>query len=565
MSLPTIGDLPLQQRRIIRAWCMYDWANSAYATSLAAIVPVYFVFLFKDAVGEGGTVLGIFTGSSMWSLGVVLSTGFVALSSPVIGVIADRAPIRRVLLGTYTTIGSVFTALAFFSSYAPEPWIWLFVTFSVANVGFVGSLVFYNSFLPHLGPRHLLDDISSRGYATGYLGGGLLLVVHLAFILATRDTDLADLTTRLAMASVGVWWFGWAIWTLRVVPEPPVQRSVERLTPLSAVAIGFRELRRTFGEITRFRVTVIFLVAYLLFNDGISTVTAIAGAYAADTLAIPLVFNMGTIATIQFVAVPGALAFAWLADRIKTKPALIVALVAWVGIVVVGVSLAPLPPTAHGDFDIQFAYRDASRDYVVEVAPDVDDGYELRGRDQYWRIEEGFAFRASAIEGLAEAFRDTDHVEYAVSIRGGPLDGDSGVGEAHPSVLGEGPVDWWPSLVRDRVWEPLGLGVGPQWLLLGVLVGWVIGGSQALARSLFAQITPERRSGEFFAFFGFIGRASSVIGPTVYIAVTALFDTRVAITSILFIIVAGTIVLRWVDVEAGARIAAEEDARVSEA
>ena len=565
MSLPTIGDLPLQQRRIIRAWCMYDWANSAYATSLAAIVPVYFVFLFKDAVGEGGTVLGIFTGSSMWSLGVVLSTGFVALSSPVIGVIADRVPIRRVLLGTYTTIGSVFTALAFFSSYAPEPWIWLFVTFSVANVGFVGSLVFYNSFLPHLGPRHLLDDISSRGYATGYLGGGLLLVVHLAFILATRDTDLADLTTRLAMASVGVWWFGWAIWTLRVVPEPPVQRSVERLTPLSAVAIGFRELRRTFGEITRFRVTVIFLVAYLLFNDGISTVTAIAGAYAADTLAIPLVFNMGTIATIQFVAVPGALAFAWLADRIKTKPALIVALVAWVGIVVVGVSLAPLPPTAHGDFDIQFAYRDASRDYVVEVAPDVDDGYELRGRDQYWRIEEGFAFRASAIEGLAEAFRDTDHVEYAVSIRGGPLDGDSGVGEAHPSVLGEGPVDWWPSLVRDRVWEPLGLGVGPQWLLLGVLVGWVIGGSQALARSLFAQITPERRSGEFFAFFGFIGRASSVIGPTVYIAVTALFDTRVAITSILFIIVAGTIVLRWVDVEAGARIAAEEDARVSEA
>ena len=119
--------------------------------------------------------------------------------------------------------------------------------------------------------------------------------------------------------------------------------------------------------------------------------------------------------------------------------------------------------------------------------------------------------------------------------------------------------------MRDRVWEPLGLGVGPQWLLLGVLVGWVIGGSQALARSLFAQITPERRSGEFFAFFGFIGRASSVIGPTVYIAVTALFDTRVAITSILFIIVAGTIVLRWVDVEAGARIAAEEDARVSEA
>ncbi len=565
MSLPSIGDLPLQQRRIIRAWCMYDWANSAFATSLAAIVPIYFVFLFKEAVGEGGTFLGIFTGSSMWSLGVALSTGFVALSSPVIGVIADRVPIRRALLATYTTIGSVFTLLAFFAPYAPEPWMWMFVTFSVANVGFVGSLVFYNSFLPHLGPRHLLDDISSRGYAYGYLGGGLLLVVHLAFILATRDTDFADLATRLAMASVGVWWFGFALWTLRVVPEPPVQGSEERLPPLSAIAIGFRELRRTFGEITKFRVTVVFLVAYLLFNDGISTVTAIAGAYAADTLAIPLVFNMGTIATIQFVAVPGALAFAWLADRITTKPALIVALVGWVGIVLMGVSLAPLPPADHGDFDIQLEYRDASRDYVVGVAPDLDDGYELRGRDQYWRIEEGYSFRASAVEGLAEAFRDTSHVEYAVSIRGGPLDGDSGVGEGHPSMLGAGPVDWWPSLVRDRVWQPLGLAVGPQWLLLGAMVGWVIGGSQALARSLFAQITPERRSGEFFAFFGFIGRASSVFGPTLYIAATALFDTRVAVMSILIIIVAGTIVLRWVDVAEGARVAAEEDARVAQA
>ena len=543
---------------------MYDWANSAFATSIAAIVPIYFVFLFKESVGEDGTVLGIFTGSSMWSLGVALSTGFVAFSSPVLGVIADRVPIRRVLLGTYMTIGSVFTMLAFFAPLVEEPWMWLFVTFTVANIGFVGSIVFYNSFLPHLGPRHLLDDISSRGYAYGYLGGGLLLVVHLAFILATRDTDLADLATRLAIASVGVWWFGWAMWTLRVVPEPPIRRSEERLRPLSAVVLGFRELRQTFGEIRRFRVAVVFLVAYLLFNDGISTVTAIAGAYAADTLAIPLVFNMGTVATIQFVAVPGALAFAWLADRIATKPALTVALVGWIGIVVVGVSLAPLTPTEHGDFEIQFEYREASGDYVAEVVAD-DDGYELTWRDQYWRVEEGYAFRASAIEGLAEAVRDAPGVNFAVSVRGGPLDGASAVGESHPSVLGGGPVDWWPSLMRDLVWAPLGLAVGPQWLLLGAMVGWVIGGSQALARSLFAQVTPERRSGEFFAFFGFIGRASSVFGPTIYIAATALFDTRVAVMSILFIILAGTVVLGRVDVEAGARTAAEEDARLLEA
>ena len=561
MDPRSIGDLPLKQRRRIRAWCMYDWANSAFATSVAAISPVYFVFLFKEAVGENGTVLGIFTGSSMWGLGVALSTAVVALSSPVIGVISDRVPIRRALLAAYTVLGALFTALAFFVPWSPLPWLWMFVTFVFANIGFVGGLIVYNSFLPHLGPRHLLDAISSRGYAYGYLGGGLLLVVHLAFVLAARGGDQADLVTRLAFVSVGVWWFGWALWTLRVVPEPPLLRPRERVTPASAVAAGFRELRQTLRELARFRVVVVFLAAYILFNDGLQTVLAIAGAYAADTLGIPLAFNMGTIAIIQFVAVPGALAFGRLADRISTKNALTVALCAWAGIVLLGVSLAPLPPGEHGDFEIRLAYAEGSGDYVVEAAPGDDEPVELRLGGAAWELEEGDAVRPSVAASLAEAVREGEDVEHSLSLRGGPLDGVSAVGAAHPSVLGAGPVDWWPSLVRERVWQPLGLGVGPQWLLLGTMVGWVIGGSQALARSLFGQITPRSRSGEFFSFFGFIGRASSVFGPMVYIAATAIFDTRVAVTSILVIILAGTAVLRWVDVDEGARVAASEDAR----
>ena len=561
MQLRSIGELSPEQRRRIRAWCMYDWANSAYATTVAAIAPVYFVFLFKESVGENGTVLGIFTGSSMWGLGVALSTAVVAFSSPVLGVLSDRIPIRRALLAAYTVLGSLFAALAFFAPWAPMPWLWIFATYSLANVGFAGGLIVYNSFLPHLGPRHLLDKISSRGFAYGYLGGGLLLMVHLSLVLATRDSDAADLATRLALASVGVWWLGWATWTLRVVPEPPVVRSSQRMTATSAAAIGIRELGQTLRELTRFRVVLVFLAAYVLFNDGVQTVLAIAGAYAADTLGIPLAFNMGTIATIQFVAVPGSLAFGWLADRISTKRALTVSLAAWAGIVLLGVSLAPLPPSAHGDFDIRLAYQEGSDDYLVESAPDLDDPLELSRGGSTWRIEEGHTFRPSAASDLADAVREGHEVEYSLSLRGGPLDGASAVGSAHPSVLGEGPLDWWPSLVRERVWQPLGLGVGPQWLLLGMMVGRVIGGRQALARSLFAQITPHSRSGEFFSFFGFIGRASSIFGPMVYIAATAIFDTRVAVTSILVIILAGTVVLRWVDVAEGARVAAAEDAR----
>ena len=123
-------------------------------------------------------------------------------------------------------------------------------------------------------------------------------MVHLALILATRDSGVADLVTRIAIASVGVWWFGWAIWTLRVLPEPPVNRAAGRLTVTSAVSMGFRELRNTFHELARFRVALVFLAAYILFNDGIQTALAIAGAFAADTIGISLAFNMATIVII---------------------------------------------------------------------------------------------------------------------------------------------------------------------------------------------------------------------------------------------------------------------------
>lgn len=560
-----IKDLPTEQRRVIRAWCIYDWANSAFATSgLVAIFPVYFVFLFKEALGESTTFLGItFTGSSVWSLAIAISTATVALSSPVLGVISDRIPIKRALLWIYTATGALFTVLSFFSAYTGQPWAWLIGTFMLANVGFAGGQVFYNSFLPHIGPKHLTDDISSRGYAYGYAGGGLLLLVHLVLILMTQDTELSDIATRASIASVGVWWFGWAIWTLRVVPEPPIRHRVGGLKAPAVLAMGFRELGRTFREIRRFRVVLVYLGAYLLFNDGLQTVVAIAGAFAADTLGISLAFNMATVVIIQFVASPGALAFGWLADKISTKSALMVSLGGWIVIVLFGVAIAPLSPSAHNDFDFQLAHRPDSSDYIVLVAPGSSESrYEIRSGEEVWALGEGATLNPGAVRALPDAVRDSDDFKYSLSIQGGEMDGKSAVGPLHPSVLGTGPVDWWPVFVRSVLWKPLGFNAGFQWLVLGALVGLVIGGSQALARSLFAQLTPQSRSGEFFSFFAFTSRASSVFGPMLYIIATAVFDTRVAVTSILLIIVAGTIVLKWVDVAEGVRVAAREQARI---
>ena len=543
---------------------MYDWANSAFVTSgVAAILPIYFVFLFKDALGESASFLGLeLTGSSTWSLGVAVSTAVVALSSPVLGIVADRAVMKKTLLTVYAAAGSLFTALAFFSAYTGQPWAWLLGTFIVANVGFAGSLVFYNSLLPHIAPRGLLDDVSSRGYAYGYVGGGLLLLVHLALNVAASDTDAADLVTRGSLASIGVWWFGWAIWTLKVVPEPPGAGGPSGLTVRNAVPMALAQLVETFREIGKFRVVLVYLGAFLLFNDGVQTVISIAGAFAADTLGIPLAFNMLTILLIQFVAAGGAMVFAWLAARISTKGALTVALVGWMLLVFVGVGVAPLVPTGGSDFDYRLTYRPEAAAYVVDAAPEVDDSrQEELWREEGHAVEEEELLRPSQAERLLEGVRQSEHSAYAISVDGGALDGEAGVGVQHPSNIGDGPIDWWPRLLRERLWEPLGLGVGYQWLALGASVGLVLGGSQALARSLFAQITPEARSGEFFSFFGFVTRASAVFGPTLYVFVTAAFDTRVAVASIAAIIVAGTIALRFVDVSAGAAVAAAENER----
>ena len=192
-----------------------------------------------------------------------------------------------------------------------------------------------------------------------------------------------------------------------------------------------------------------------------------------------------------------------------------VSLAGWIVIVFFGVAIVPLQPVEHEDFDFQLSYHQDSRHYVIDVAPALpDSGFELRRGNDQWILAEGVVLKPAEVQSLAEAVRGADDVAYSLSVKGGGLDGQSAVGAAHPSVLGPGPIDWWPSAVRTALWAPLGLDAGYQWLLLGVSVGLVIGGSQALARSLFAQITPQSRSGEFFSFFGSMSRASSVLGPT---------------------------------------------------
>jgi len=168
---------------------------------------------------------------------------------------------------------------------------------------------------------------------------------------------------------------------------------------------------------------------------------------------------------------------------------------------------------------------------------------------------------AQAAEFSGSAFNETSH-RFSVHFEDGPLDNIDVVGDQHPTMLDQGgPMDWWPETMRDNVWQPLGITVSLQWIILGVFVGVVMGAAGAQARSMFTMLIPESRTTEFFGFFGFIGKAAAMIGPILYALSVALFDSRVAIMSIVVLIVAGSWLCSRVDLEEGIRVAAEEDAR----
>ncbi len=560
-----ISDLTPQNRKSLFGWYMYDWANSGFATSISvAILPVYFVILFQDALGNSTSILSLnFTASSMWSLAIGFSTLLVAITSPVLGVIADRTAIKKSLLFIYTLGGAIFTVLIFFSAYTSSPWAYVLGFFIIANIGFAGANVFYNSLLNTLAPAELLDDVSSRGFMFGYVGGGLLLAIHLVVIMLFQDTEHSDLVTRLAIASVGLWWFGWSIWTFTTVPEPKPADVPQNDTSFAiTLKEAFIGLSNTLKDIKHYKVVGIYLIAYLLFNDGIQTVLTVAGAFAADTLRISMVFVMSTILIIQFVAAPGATIFAKLSNRTGTKQALSVSLLGWIAAVLFAISIAPLPPETTGTYDYEITATDTNK-YMFKTFPSISENDENKEWfRKYGDVDEDTLFNQNQVNRLLSDIDNgigNERSQYSAIVTGASIDENFSVGEYHPSTLNSGMIDFWPKAVRKFIWSPLNIDAGYQFLLLGVFGGYVMGGSQALARSLFAFIIPDSKSGEFFGFFGFVGRTSAFIGPLTYALIAGIFDTRMAILIILMFIVAGAALLTKVDVTLGRQNALESD------
>jgi UMF1 family MFS transporter len=314
-------------RRELRAWAMYDWANSAFQTTvIAAIFPIYYV---KVAAADlpGPVATSRFAWATTWSILIV------AVIAPLLGAAADERPIKKRMIGVFLAIGAAATGAMYFITRGD--WLFALVLFVVGNVGVAGSIVFYESLLPHLVSESELDIVSSAGYAIGYVGGGLLLAINIVMMSKPGWFLLADrgVAVRASLASVAVWWVVFSMPLFRRVPEPPVGRGA--IEPGSVAVVALRRVARTFRELRRYRQAFLLLLAFLIYNDGIQTIIRMATTYGAE---IGLDDNamIGALLVTQFIGIPFAFLFGLLADRIGAKRAVFAGLSVYAVITVLG-------------------------------------------------------------------------------------------------------------------------------------------------------------------------------------------------------------------------------------
>jgi UMF1 family MFS transporter len=423
----------------LRAWAMYDWANSAFMTTIiAAVFPVFY-----GQVAAAG--LEPNRATYYYSVATTIALAITALTAPVLGAIADYAALKKRLLFVFQAIGVLATAAMVFIGRGE--WPFALTLFVVANIGVSGAFTFYDSLLPHIARPEELDRVSSAGYALGYLGGGLLLAINMVWITKPQWFGMADasVATRISFLSVAVWWAVFSIPLFRRVPEPAATAGTDRPRGLGLLRVGFSQLAGTLHELRRFKHALLLLLAFLVYNDGINTIIRMATVYGAE-VGIPGHHMILAVLMIQFVGGPFAFAFGRLAGIIGAKRAVFLALAVYTGISILG--------------------------------------YFLKSTWQFY--------------------------------------------------------------------------------LLGFLVGTVQGGSQALSRSMFASMIPRHKSSEFFAFWGVFEKFAGIFGPFLFaMAIAATGSSKTAILSVILFFAVGAVLLLFVNVPDGQRIAraAEEGHR----
>jgi UMF1 family MFS transporter len=329
-----IADLsPLEGDREQRAWYFYDWANSAFATTIAGVLfgPYIKEIAEEAAVNNRIDVLGIsISPGSLPPFVITASTIISAILLPLLGAAADRTSRKKDLLAGFAWAGSAAAAMLFFVT--GDNWQLGVVAFLVANLCFAASTVFNDSILPIISTENERDRVSSRGWAMGYAGGGLLLALNFVLITFHDTFGLSEGTAaRISMLSAAVWWAAFTFIPFRGLRNHP-PRNVE-VREGGIFAGSFGQLWATLKDLRNYPVALTFLLAYLFFNDGIQTVISQASLYGTDELGFELGTVLATYLLVQFVAVGGAIAFGRAAGRYGAKRVILVGLVIWMAIV----------------------------------------------------------------------------------------------------------------------------------------------------------------------------------------------------------------------------------------
>ena len=304
------------QNKKVWAWSMYDWANSAFSTTvMAGFFPIFFEKYWSnpDDVIQSTYQLG-------WANS--LASIVVAALAPFLGAIADRGSAKKKFLIFFCYMGVVMTGGLYMVGQGQ--WQMAVMVYIAASVGFMGANIFYDSLLPSVAPKEKMNYVSSLGFAIGYIGGGLLFLINVLMYLHPQWFGIADATTaiKLSFLSVAVWWGVFTIPLLLFVPEPQISDSLPLVRAISA---GYRQLRITFKQIRQLKIIGMFLLAYWLYIDGVDTIIRMSVKMGSS-----LGFEAGDLITallmVQFIAFPAALGYNWFASKIGTKKAVLIAI-----------------------------------------------------------------------------------------------------------------------------------------------------------------------------------------------------------------------------------------------
>ena len=365
-------------KKSLKSWYFFDWANQAYAlTVMTVIAPQVMSGLYNYATGKQ-------TGDAFYAQVLTISMLFVVITAPALGVIADRMPIKKKLLKWYTLAGVVFTALMGAAPYfGSEGYKVMAVMYVIGTVGFTGGNVIYYFFMPYLAEKRCMDHVSSKGYAYGFMGGSMLLIFHLILLLGPFGWD-SNFRLSAIFVTSALWWWGFGYLMFKWTPEPEIPSNMEWEGVVSAAKVAYGQVFTTFKEIKRFKILAMYLLAYLLFYDGVNTIASMASAYGDSVLRLSLQLNIYLLLTVNIVAIPMTLLFGKLANAKGTKFALMLSLSIYCCVAVVAAGFAPLELDSTVDdkgvaedaerYDFTFTWNETAEMY--ELTTLYDKGYE---------------------------------------------------------------------------------------------------------------------------------------------------------------------------------------------